>query len=237
MLDELKCDENFKNIIYLIDLPGYGTNNIFEKEIYKKILSISHSFVFVVRNSLIKENTTKIILESIFTQAKQQKSQSTSKFAKSCLFVFNNDNEQPTNKEALLKAEKDNKTIIHHFDNENINCCFFNAKYYSNYCNNLEYFSNLNNSLMLEYNNYSKFKRNIFIYPEKLLNRTYRNFTHYLYMQLSNKISSIEIEGKPNKNNKKNEKVEAQINIIYMKNILNIRIMIILKRIKMLYVY
>ena len=37
-------------MIYLIDFPGYGTGNVFETEIYQKVISICNAFIFVVRN-------------------------------------------------------------------------------------------------------------------------------------------------------------------------------------------
>lgn len=58
-----------KEMIFLIDFPGFGTENIFEKkEIYNKVMSICNSFIFVVRNSVIKENSSQIKLKSIFEQ-------------------------------------------------------------------------------------------------------------------------------------------------------------------------
>ena len=47
---------NTLSFLYLIDFPGYVTGNIFETEIYKNIMSICNAFIFVVRNSVIKEN-------------------------------------------------------------------------------------------------------------------------------------------------------------------------------------
>ena len=78
-------------MIYLIDFPGFGTGNVFEKEIYNKVMSICNNFIFVVRNSVIKEKNAKRILDSIFQQAKEQKKKLSSQFIKSCLFVLNND--------------------------------------------------------------------------------------------------------------------------------------------------
>ncbi len=59
LFDDLQLSDHYKKMIYLIDLPGYGTRNIFETQIYKKIISICNAFIFVVRNSVIKENDTK----------------------------------------------------------------------------------------------------------------------------------------------------------------------------------
>ena len=101
-----------KKIKYLIDLPGYGTGNIFETKIYKKIMSICNAFIFVVRNSVIKENDTKKILDSMFNQIKEQKNKLSNRFIKSCLFVLNNDNKQSTGENDIEIAKNDIKCNI-----------------------------------------------------------------------------------------------------------------------------
>ena len=67
-------NDSLKRKIYLIDFPGYGTDNKFiDKEICNKIIGISSTFIFVLRNSIIKENKTKEIIENIFNKTKIQK--------------------------------------------------------------------------------------------------------------------------------------------------------------------
>ena len=69
-------NDSLKNMIYFIDFPGFGTGNrnIFEsKNIYMKVMSICNSFIFVVRNSVIKENTCQSKLKEIFDLAKEGK--------------------------------------------------------------------------------------------------------------------------------------------------------------------
>ena len=101
LFDDLKLDNSIKKMIYLIDFPGFGTGNTFEKTIYSKVMSICNSFIFVVRNSVIKEVKNKEILENIFTQARNQRNKLSSGFIQNCLFVLNNDNSQTTNKEDI----------------------------------------------------------------------------------------------------------------------------------------
>ena len=121
-------DESTKRMIYLIDFPGYGTGNVFEKEIYNKVMSICNSFLFVVRNTVIKEKNSRTVLKQIFQQAKEQKKKFASQFIKSCLFVFNNDEEQKTSQDELNKAKEDIKILISKdIEDEDINLCFFNA--------------------------------------------------------------------------------------------------------------
>ena len=55
VFDEMGIDESTKRMIYLIDFPGYRTENVFEKEIYIKVMSICSSFILAVRNTVIKE--------------------------------------------------------------------------------------------------------------------------------------------------------------------------------------
>ena len=215
LFDEMKLEKNFKKMIYLVDLPGYGTNNIFEKEIYKKFLSISSSFIFVVKNRLIKENFTQEIVQNIFEQAKIQKKISSSLFIQSCLFIFNSENDEEIKNEELTNAKNDIISIINELkndDKDNINICFFKAKYYLNYCNNLDYFSNIENSLMNDYKKFSLYKHNIFLYPENISNKIYGTFCEYLYRELTKKIKSIEFKKKFENEQKIDANVEFQTN-------------------------
>ena len=107
LFDDLGLDNYYKKMIYLIDFPGFGTGNIFEKTLYKKIMSICNSFVFVFRKSFIKEHKNKELLDNIFRQARNQKHKLSSGFIKNCLFVLNNDNSQTTNEEDINYAKKD----------------------------------------------------------------------------------------------------------------------------------
>ena len=106
LFDDLGLSNYYKKMIYLVNFPGYGTGNVFEAEIYQKVMSICNAFIFVVRNSVIKEHDTKKILYSIFTQAKEQKNKFANRFIKSCLFIFNNDITQSTEKNNLEIAKK-----------------------------------------------------------------------------------------------------------------------------------
>ena len=206
-------------MIYLIDFPGYGTGNVFETEIYQKVMSICNAFIFVVRNSVIKENDTKKILDSMFTQAKEQKNKFANRFIKSCLFIFNNDNKQSTEKNDLEIAKNDIKDIIKGLEAENINLTFFNAKYYSNYCSNFNFFFNLENLLKMEYNKFVVYQNNIFTYPELFTSKKYNAFGEFLYKELIDKVKIEEIgSGKITKNQKVDKKVQDEINKIINTN-------------------
>ena len=61
LFDELGLDYSLKTKLYLIDLPGFGTENIFEKNIYIKLMSIFNSFIFTLRNSIIKDDNKNVL--------------------------------------------------------------------------------------------------------------------------------------------------------------------------------
>ena len=211
LFDDLKLDNYYKKMIYLIDFPGYGTGNIFEKVLYKKVMSICNSFVFVVRNSVIKENKTQELLEGIFTQARKEKKKLPSGFIKNCLFVLNNDNTQTTTENDLENAKKDISTLIK-LEKNNINAIFFNAKYYGNYIDNFNYFYNLRNTLNNEYKKYSKYKNNLFKYPELYNINYYNTFFEFMYKEIVEKIKINGLGAKIGKNQEIYENVKNDLN-------------------------
>jgi hypothetical protein len=197
LFDDLGFDDSLKQMIYLIDFPGFGTGNVFEKEIYNKVMSICNSFIFVVRNTVIKENTNKLMFKQIFEQAKNNKKVFISKFLKSCLFVFNNDKDQTTTQEDLDKVRNDIKYLLNHNDKDNdiiedddIKACFFNAKYYSNYCFNYNYFYNLKELFDMEYKNYQEAKCNLYKQPNSKEINLDNTFFDYLYKILYSKVKN-----------------------------------------------
>ena len=197
LFDELGLDKTLKHMIYLIDFPGFGTRNFFEKEIYNKVMSICNSFIFVVRNTVIKENTSKQMFKRIFEQAKNQKQIFMSKFLKSCLFVFNNDREQSTTQEDLDLVKKDIRYLVNNNDSANniidendIKACFFNAKYYSNYCSNYNYFYELKELFDKEYKNYQEIKCNLYKQPNAIEININNTFFDYLYKALLSKVKN-----------------------------------------------
>ena len=153
LFDDLGLDKSLKEMIYLIDFPGYGTGNFFEKEICNKVISICNSFIFVSRNSVIKSKETKFALDS-FIKAKENKKQFSSQLISSSIFLFNIDIEQTSNKEDIEKAKEDIQELIKGVDKEDIKLCFYNAKFYLNYCSLYNYFYNWEKSMKNEYDNY-----------------------------------------------------------------------------------
>ena len=221
LFEDFGFDDDYKNMINLIDFPGYGTKNIYEKEIYNKVMSICNSFIFVARNSLIKEKANKNKLSSIFNQAKEQKKKSSSQFANSCLFVFNNDNSGSTTEKDIERAKKDIQEIINGVDKTNIKVCFFNAKFYSNFCSIKDYFFNLKNSFKNEMNDYLLYKMTMFTRPETIKGKICKSFCDYYSKKLNEKIKSGGFGNKISPNQKKDENIEKQISEIFQE--LNIK--------------
>ena len=224
LFDDLNFNDYYKKMIYLIDFPGFGTgeNNFFDKnEIYKKAMNICNSFIFVIRNSKIKENENQRILNEIFDSVKEQKSQFSSKFIKSCLFILNNDNSQPTEGKDLENAKNEIKQLILGIKTEDIKVCFFNAENYSNFNKNYNYFNNLEDTFKIEYNNFIEYNERLFTNPGK--NKKYNSFYEYFYKVIMDKIKSEKIcddKGIP-KNQKINESYLNNIKEIVKKEPFN----------------
>ena len=198
LLDDLNLNESLKEMIYFIDFPGFGTNNKFEEnDIYKKTLTICNSFIFVVRNSVIKENSCQRQLKLLFEYAQQNSF--ISKFVKSSLFTLNNDLEQSTTKNDLNQVKDD---IIQMIYNKNMNSddiknirkdiklCFFNAKYYYSFCSNYNYFYDLDNLLHKEYKNYKDSKYLYYKNPKSNKQTEDKGFYEYFFKNLKNKVKN-----------------------------------------------
>ena len=191
LFDEIGLNDSMKEMIYLIDFPGYGTGNIFEKEIYKKVMSICNSFVFVLRNSVIKDNDTKKTMDLLFSESKGQKKELASKFIKSSLFVLNNEINQTTTQTDLENAKGEICSILNLKERKNINLCFFNAKYYLNYCNNKNYYSNIEQLIDSEYKNYDNNRWIIYTNPGSIKSTMNSSFCEFFYNELKNKIGDF----------------------------------------------
>ena len=213
IFDELGFDNSLKKKIYLIDFPGFGTKNKFENEIYKKVMGISNSFIFTIKNSIIKDNNNQIILNTIFNEAKHQKKVLPSLFIKSCLFIINNDKSESISQKDIDRAKEDIKYLIKDTKKDNINLCFYNAKYYSKYSNNRNYFFNRKQTFEFEYNKYLSLQRNFFKNPENAKGKIHKNFTDYLIKILGEKIKNEGL-GTMKKSQTTDKNIEGEINQI-----------------------
>ena len=211
LFDDLGLDNYYKKMIYLIDFPGYGTNNVFELELYKKVISICNSFIFVVKNSVIKETLTKDKIEEIFREAMEQKKKLPSGFIKSCLFILNNDNTQTKTEEDLEIAKEDINSIIKQIDKKNINVSFFNAKYYLNYIINYNFFFKIQNTFQKEYKKFFAYKNDIFVNPEKYNNKKFNSFCEFINKEIVDRIKNEGLGNKISNNEKLNGNIKNDI--------------------------
>ena len=212
LFDDLKLDKSFKKMIYLIDFPGFGTGNSFEKKLYSKVMSICNSFIFVVRNSVIKEVKNKEVLGNIFTQARNQRNKLSSGFVQNCLFVLNNDNSQTTNQKDLENAKKDIREILELNENNEVNATFFNAKYYNHFLDYFNCFFKIKKTFNDEYKKFRTYKNNIFKNPELYKDKTFNNFCAFIYKVMVDKIKMGNFGKNLEKNQDFNENVKIEMN-------------------------
>ena len=238
LLEQLKIKNDIKQKINFIDFPGFGTDiKIETKNTYKKVMNICNSFIFVVRNSTIKEEKNKDNLKTLFNLIKHGKSSLLSSLINSCLFIINCDIEQSISDKDLLKNQI--KLILKLKDTNNINICFFNAFYYLHYIKNLNYFLNIRDLFIMEAYNYQREKhlimnevKNIFyggvsLFKEYILevdnsskDKSKNGFLSYINKKLEERFRKefeINIPKKYNiKENIKN-KIEEALKIIHCK--------------------
>ena len=212
LFDDLGLNDSIKRIIYLIDLPGFGSNKKFETKILPKLMSICSCFIFVVKNTVIKEKEQQKILNEIFEQAKSEKHILTSALIKSSLFIFNifdNSEEQDLNNKDIQQAKKDIMTIINNNDEKgkenDIKLCFFHANLYRKYFVNHLYFYNIKATIMAEYEQYLENNNEIFKNPETI-KKLYNSFTNYLISNLDQKNKNLF-----NSKNKKDQKINKNV--------------------------
>ena len=141
MIYESNMNDYLKEKICFIDLPGFGTNNSFEKnDIYSKLNFSFETFIFVVYNLKIKENDNVLMLNNLY------KSIPKNVFLNNCLFIINCDKDQDRSNKSIIQAKKDIVQVIKDLnpkDMDKINISFFNAKYYDNYIFKLNYYNNI----------------------------------------------------------------------------------------------
>ena len=182
LFDELGLDDSLKRKIYLIDFPGYPGKELdyrlYESQRYSEgkidctvlalkiyeeiIVSISRTFIIVLRNYGKREEDTERFLCYIFKWIQNQNEISNlSMDIKSFFFLINEDNFQifDDNLEYKKSIQHINNKILNPFffyknDINNINFSVFNAKYYCDYIHYYNYFFNLEETFENEYNNF-----------------------------------------------------------------------------------
>ena len=219
LFDDLGLDDSLKKMIYLIDLPGFGTRNKFQKDIYQKLMKLSTCFIFTIKNGVIKDNNNAEILKNIFDQTKEQKKVFTSKLFKSSLFILNNFSKQSTGDNNINQSKKQLLELIVGNNDEKdeyekyINLCFFHANLYKNYYTNYNYFYNIKFTVKSEFKNYLTNNKKFIVFPEIINTRKYTSFSRFLISQIKTKNEKLfkdnenEIESNIiNENNEQSDK-------------------------------
>lgn len=110
---ELNIDENIKNKICFIDLPGFGTNNAFEQnEIYSRLIKSCNIFLFIVFNLKIKEVDNKKMLDNLIEKMKLFRGIVSHSFIEKCLFIVNCDKDQEISAKTEDQAKNDIISVI-----------------------------------------------------------------------------------------------------------------------------
>ena len=159
-VNDLKLDESLKQKICFIDLPGFGTNNEFEKQgVYANLMKSCNLFLFIVFNLKIREAGNKKMLDDLYNQMSTFRGIPKQAFIKKCLFIINCDKDQDTSDKSLLQAKHDIISVVVGLDESNykdINVCFFNAKYYENYIYKSSYYNSPEKLILYENKEYKK---------------------------------------------------------------------------------
>ena len=225
LFDDLELNDSLKKMIYLIDLPGYGTSkNFFDYSVSKKLISISNYFFFVLKNSVIREDNTKIMIEQIFQETKTLKQKIRTGIINSCLFILNNFVSKEVNEDDLKRSKNDLQKLLDINPNEKdeeektiINFCIYNAKYFCDYCENLIYFFNLKETLKKEYNIYLENKAIFYKFPGISKIKIYKSFCEYLIKRLYNQIEEkYKVKTKNIKSLYINDNIKRELNNIFV---------------------
>jgi hypothetical protein len=209
LFDELGFDKSLKEMIYLIDLPGIGTGEFFGNKIYNKFLHICNSFIFVHKNSIVRNQDTKSLFD-YFIQAKESKSEFFTKFIKSSLFIFNQFEKKSSTIDEIEKVKLDIQRMIKGIDKNELKVCFYNSKDYFNYCSIYNYFYEWENTMKNEYENYKNMDSSFYKNQKTNELNTNSTFPHHLLNLLINKAKLF--NAKMKKNQKFDKKIEENIN-------------------------
>ena len=222
---ELNMDENIKNKICFIDLPGFGTNNAFEQnEIYSRLIKSCNIFLFIVFNLKIKEVDNKKMLDNLIEKMKSFRGIVSHSFIEKCLFIVNCDKDQEISAKTEEQAKNDIISVVQKEKNKNPNnnivpkssiskqniyVSFFNAKFYENYIHKLIYYNSP--SLLIE-QEYQEFLDSVEKVWQGLLDKVKGGtFNNYLISVLEDNIKK-DIKESFNKDIvKQKEEIEIQV--------------------------
>jgi len=186
-----QIDDDLKEKICFIDLPGFGTGsgNKFETQgTYEHLMKSSNIFLFVVRNLKIKENDNHEMLQRIYNKMVKFRGVTSNSFLNKCLFVINCDQQQEISPKTFVQAKKDIIETINldECTPDDINVSFFNAKIFENYVFKLKYYFDPQMIFKFEQLEFERSQNKYFTgFLEKFVGK---NFTKYLIDQLKSNI-------------------------------------------------
>ena len=163
-LDILINNDEIKEKICFIDLPGYGTKNKFEeKNIYSKFIKSFKLFLIVTRDFFDEKSVIEKI-NNIISIASRYQNISIQSLIKKFLFIINPSKNLDLSENNLLKQKNSLCNKINGL-NENairdLNVTFFNALFYKYYLSKKKYFNSINFSLKKEEKHYKKDKESL----------------------------------------------------------------------------
>lgn len=212
-VNDLKMDDSLKEKICFIDLPGFGTNNEFEKKgVYSHLMKSCNIFLFVVFNLKIRETDNKKMLDDLYHQMADYRGIPAQTFIKKCLFIINCDKDQDTSEKSLIQAKNDIISVVEGLNPSvfnDLNVCFFNAKFYENYIFKLIYYNSAKRLIHSESKNYKDLQEKKWKgIVEKIRGGT---FVKFLKEQLKDNIGNDIKEKFNEKNVKENKDIEQEV--------------------------
>jgi len=160
-LDIFINNDEIKEKICFIDLPGYGTKNKFEeKNIYSKFIKSCKLFLIVTRDFFDEKSVIEKI-NNIISITSRYQNISIQSLIKKFLFIINPSKNLDLSENNLLKQKNYLCNKINGL-NENairdLNVTFFNALFYKYYLSKKKYFNSINFALKKEEKHYKKNK-------------------------------------------------------------------------------
>ena len=212
-VDDLKLDDSLKEKICFIDLPGFGTNNEFEKRgVYSNLMKSCNIFLFVVFNLKIREADNKRMLDDLYHQMSQYRGIPAQSFIKKCLFIINFDKDQDSSEKSIIQAKKDIISVVDEKDKifiNDVNVSFFNAKFYENYIFKLIYYKSPKEIIKYELGEYKQLQEKKWRgFIDKIKGGT---FSKFLKEQLKDNINNDIKEKFNEKNQKPNDEIEKEV--------------------------
>ena len=160
-LDAFVNNDDIKEKICFVDLPGYGTKNKFEeKNIYSKFVKSCKLFLMVSRDYFDEKSVIEEI-NNIIKITSGYQGISIQSLIKKFLFIINPSKNLDLSENNLLRHKNSLSSKIHGLNenaNKDLNVTFFNALFYKYYLSKIKYFSSINFALKKEEKHYKKDK-------------------------------------------------------------------------------